>query len=175
MSKKEFKIENLKVAKKNASGEVVFFEGMDMSTGKLLPADFEFADWVKSIERTEPYTGTSSPKIKLGDGSIVKLGYKFFTDEEKETYQSYTKDHRGSGSSSGSSGGKKGSKEAYDGLMEILDCQDYKLPKTVREKLEALAEKVKPVDPVMEKAKKALNALSLEDLQALMAMKMTAK
>ena len=177
MAKKtEWKVEDLVVARTpdgalcvNADKEVKYFKGMKiLPNGKCHPDDYEFARWVSTLERVEEYKPSSSPKIKLGDGTIVKLSNKFFTEEEKRLKKEYVDEHKGSGGSSGSSGGKKGSKEAYEGLQEILSYGDYKIPKAVREKLEALAEKVKPVDPAKEKAKKLLGKLSKEDLLELL-------
>lgn len=88
-------------AKFNASHELVSCAGIvlnDKGKMNVEKSDMELVKWIKNLPRVEEYNGGNSVKVKV-DGVEWKLGYKFFTDAEKQTYADYRGTHQGSGTS----------------------------------------------------------------------------
>ena len=92
------KIENPKF---NASRELVAFDGLTLdSRNQVIDNDDNKAilKKMRELPRKEVYTGKTAPTVKVGDKEY-RLSYKFYTDEEKKTYQEYRKQHSGTGTS----------------------------------------------------------------------------
>lgn len=90
------KIENPKF---NASRELVAFDGLTLnSKGQMeeTPENLKIAKELRELPRIEEYTGKTAPRVKVGDKEY-RLSYKFYTEEEKKTYQEYRKQHSGTG------------------------------------------------------------------------------
>lgn len=132
-------------AKFNASHELVSCAGIVLNgKGKMdvEKSDMELVKWIKNLPRVEEYNGGNSVKVKVDDVEW-KLGYKFFTDAEKQVYADYRGTHQGSGTSATSK----------------IDVPKHN--KKVEE-LIALLTKAEATEAVLEAAK----ALTLVDVQA---------
>lgn len=105
----------------NASHELVAFDGIKLVNNQLDKTDkasMDLVEKVKKLPRVSPYTGKSAPRISV-DGVEYGLSYKFFTDEERTTYNNYRKDH-----SSGTGGSRTagiGDRKTYDMLTKMID------------------------------------------------------
>lgn len=153
----------LKITSKNASNEVTVFEGMKMMGNVADVTDKttkEIIDYVKGLPRISKYTGSSAPSVKLGE-AVVKLSYKFYTDEEKATYKSYRDGHTGTGG--GSTKTTKRSEEDYNAGLEALEnMKKVGASKEVLDLMEAFVNRLKPVDPAVAKARAMLESLTPE-------------
>lgn len=92
------KIENPKF---NASRELVAFDGLTLNSKGQAADDKKTQDLIKEVRelpRVADYTGSTAPTVKAGDKEY-RLSYKFYTEEEKKTYQEYRKQHSGTGGS----------------------------------------------------------------------------
>lgn len=105
----------------NASHELIAFDGIKLVNGQLDKTDaasVKLVEEVKKLPRIQEYTGKSAPRIKVGDVEYG-LSYKFYTDQERLTYQEYRKDH-----SSGTGGSRTagiGDRKTYDMLTKMID------------------------------------------------------
>jgi hypothetical protein len=106
----------------NASHELIAFDGIKLVNGQLDKTDkasMDLVEKVKKLPRLQEYTGKSAPRIKVGDDEYG-LSYKFFTDQERLTYQEYRKNHTGTGGSS-NRGSSIGDRKTFDMLTKMID------------------------------------------------------
>lgn len=107
----------------NASHELIAFDGIKLVNGQLDKTDkasMDLVEKVKKLPRLQEYTGKSAPRIKVGDDEYG-LSYKFFTDEERTTYNNYRKDHTGTGGGSSNHGSSIGDRKTFDMLTKMID------------------------------------------------------
>lgn len=141
---------DVKVLKKNASGEVREVAGLTV-------------DEVRAMPRTR-YSSTYCPHVMLA-GSEVKLAYCFYTEAEKSVYNKYRKEHLGSGSGSGSSSSSKIPSVVREKLLEVLDHLDEGPAKT---ELNEIVREYFP-DPRIEAAKLAVAGIDKDVLALVLA------
>lgn len=113
----------IKNPKFNASHELIAFEGIKLVNGQLDKTDaasVKLVEEVKKLPRLQEYTGKSAPRINVG-GVEYGLSYKFFTDEERTTYNNYRKDHSGTGGGSSNRGQSIGDRATFDMLSQMIE------------------------------------------------------
>lgn len=151
----------LNVISRNASGHITAFNEMKLDNKHqyVEGSDDKTRNFVRDLPRIEPYTGANNVRISH-EGQEYTLSYKFYTKAEKETYDSYRKDHKGTGGSGSSSDGSvRLSKEKWDLLVSIGE-------KTKDKDLLAFIEANKPQDSKVQKAKNLLDSMTPEQKAA---------
>jgi len=154
----------LEVISRNASGHITAFNKMklDNKYQYVEGSDDATRDFVRALPRIEPYTGANNVRV-LHEGKEYTLSYKFYTSAEKETYNSYKKDHKGNGGSGSSSDGSvRLSKDKWDLLVSIGE-------KSKDPDLLAFIEANKPVDSKVSKAKDLIDKMDPETRAAFLA------
>lgn len=129
----------------NASHELIAFDGIKLVNGQLDKTDktsMELVEKVKKLPRLQEYTGKSAPRIKVGD-TEYGLSYKFFTDQERLTYQEYRKNHTGTGGGSSNRGSSIGDRKTFDMLTAMIDKYSKKKDPAFKELIEDLKEQRK--------------------------------
>ena len=124
----------------NASHELIAFDGIKLVNGQLDKTDktsMELVEKVKKLPRLQEYTGKSAPRIKVGDDEYG-LSYKFFTDQERLTYQEYRKNHSGTGGGSSNRGQSIGDRKTFDMLTAMIDKYSKKKGDEYKEIVEDL-------------------------------------
>lgn len=107
----------------NASHELIAFDGIKLVNGQLDKTDtasVKLVEEVKKLPRIQEYTGKSAPRVKVGDIEYG-LSYKFYTDQERLTYQEYRKNHTGTGGGSSNRGQSIGDRKTFDMLTTMID------------------------------------------------------
>lgn len=143
----------------NASHELIAFDGIKLVNGQLDKTDaasMKLVEEVKKLPRLQEYTGKSAPRIKVEDVEYG-LSYKFFTDQERLTYQEYRKNHTGTGGSS-NRGGSIGDRKTFDMLTAMIDKYSKKKEPAFKELIEDLKEQ----------RKMYMSALSRDELMELL-------
>ena len=148
----------IKNPKYNASHELISFDGIKLVNGQLDKTDaasMKLVEEVKKLPRLQEYTGKSAPRIKIGD-TEYGLSYKFYTDQEKLTYQEYRKNHTGTGGGSSNRGQSIGDRKTFDMLSQMIDKYSKK------------KEFAEVVEDLKEQRKLYMNALSRDELMDLL-------
>lgn len=106
------------------------------------------------------------PTIKCTNGEVVRVAYKFFTEDEKADYRPYwNKGH--DGTSTGTPRAQRVDVEKLDAIWAL--CTEHVQSKSALAEIKELLDAMRPEDPAMRKAKAALGALTPEQIAALMA------
>lgn len=156
---KVFTIEN---PVKNSAGELVGCKGITLDKNNKLvetPEGLEIVKTIKALPRKEKFTGSNKPKVEI-NGTVYSLSYKFYTEEEVETYTAYRHEHKGTGGSGSGTGAKLDSNLTLKVSRFILEMKDKST--FSEEELNAFKE---VVTKAAEKAK--ANEAKLKELGAL--------
>ena len=104
----------------NGANELISFDGIKLVNNQLDKTDaasMKIVEELKALPRLKEYTGSTSPRVKIGDKEY-KLSYKFFSDKEVDTYNEYRNAHgKGSGSSKK---GNEADEKTFDRLTELI-------------------------------------------------------
>ncbi|MBR6135004.1 MAG: hypothetical protein IKQ22_00760 [Clostridia bacterium] len=79
----------------NGANELISFDGIKLVNNQLDKTDaasMKLVEEIKALPRIKEYTGSASPRVKIDDKEY-KLSYKFFSDKEVETYNTYRGKH----------------------------------------------------------------------------------
>lgn len=124
----------------NASHELIAFDGIKLVNGQLDKTDaasVKLVEKVKKLPRIQEYTGKSAPRIEVGDIEYG-LSYKFYTNDERLTYQEYRKNHTGTGGGSSNRGQSIGDRKTFDMLTAMIDKYSKKKGDEYKEIVEDL-------------------------------------
>lgn len=149
------KNEELKVLHKNANGEVTIFEDMKTvtkGTAQIANMDDtrtkEVVEYFKNLPRVSvTKVGNPRPHV-VHNGKNIVLGYRFYTDAEKNQYDESRKSGAGTGSKRLPKQDWDSWKKDHDELEELLEVmKSSKMPEKFIKKQESLVSAHKELEP----------------------------